>query len=259
MRAVALSCREHRAAADVREAPVPVGAESAPARPADRRSPSCRRRGPPRGCGPAAPGRRRRAREARRERRRKPPRVDPVVVEVHGPARARERAQMPRVDLGAGRHPRAGVELFALFPFGRGPDVLRVRGAAPGEPAQQRRIAGHRRGRMQEMRVQVDDVVRQLGRQHEGLPDAANPVARGVAPEVAPPRGDGGAVSGKAARMAPPAEDAHRLVVQVLRQVDDRRPDLGVDRMRLAIRRMPQREEREARPRAARARGSPAR
>ena len=67
-------------------------------------------------------------------RRWKPPRIDPVVIEVHGSARARELAQMPRIDLGAGRDPRAGIELLAFLPLGCRPDVLGMRRAAPGRP-----------------------------------------------------------------------------------------------------------------------------
>ncbi len=98
---------------------------------------------------------------------------------------------------------------------------------------------------MQKMGMEVDDAVRQFGGQHERLPEAAKPVAGGIAPEVAPPCGERGAVPGKASRVAPLAQDAQRFVMQVLGQVDDGRPDFGVDRMDFAVRRMAQREERE--------------
>ncbi len=175
-------------------------------------------------------------------RRRKPSRIDPVVIEVHGSARARELAQMPRIDVGAGRDPRAGIELLAFLPFGCRPDVLGMRRAAPGKAAQEGGVPGHRGWRVQEMRVQVDDGGRQLRRQHESLSQAANPASRRIAPEIAPPCGDRCAVSGKSARVAPAAQHAGRFVVQIFGEVSDRRADLGVNRMDLAVGRMPKRK-----------------
>src|SRR6185369_4309889 len=64
-------------------------------------------------------------------RRRKPSGVEAVVIEVHDSPWTREQAQMPGVDLRAGGDPRAGIELLALLPVGSGPDVLRMRRAAP--------------------------------------------------------------------------------------------------------------------------------
>ena len=145
-----------------------------------------------------------------RDRRRKPSGVEAVVIEVdeRGPGAARL-AQMPGIDVGAGRHPGAGVELFALLPFGRRPDVLRMRRAAPGETAQEGGVAGHRGRRVQEMRVQLDDVARQLGGQHERLPQAANPAcasdragSRATTPRSRPGIPEGGAHRATRARRA---------------------------------------------------------
>ncbi len=185
--------------------------------------------------------------------------VEPVVDQIDLTVRAGETAQMAGIDLGAGGHPGAGGELFAFLPFGRRPDVLGVRRAAPGQSAQDRGVHRDRGRRVQEMRVQLDDVARQFGGEHERLPQAADARTGRVAPEVAPPRSQRGAVSGKAPGGAPCAPDARRLVMQVLGQVGHRRADRGVDRMGLRGRSDGAARTAPGRPRAPRGRAAPAR
>ena len=181
-------------------------------------------------------------------RRGKPAGVEPVVDQIDLTVRAGEAAQMAGVDLRARGHPGAGGELFALLPFGRRPDVLGVGRTAPGQAAQDGGVHRHRGRRVQEVRVQLDDVARQFGRQHERLPQAANPRPGRVAPEVAPPHGERYRVPGKTSGHAPCAPDAHRLVMQVLGQVEDRRAYRRVDRMGLPVRGVAQREQRQGDP-----------
>src|SRR3546814_19463600 len=75
--------------------------------------------------------------------------------------------------------------LLALLPVRNGPDVLRVRRGAPRQAGHQRRVTGQRGRRMKEVGVDLLDSAGQLGRQHAGLSEAAQPVGRTVAPEVA--------------------------------------------------------------------------
>ena len=106
-------------------------------------------------------------------------RVDAVIDEVdRAPASPARSRRCSRVDRRARRRPRARRELLALLPLGSRPDVLRMRRAAPRQPAHQRGVARDRRRRVQEMRVQVRDVRRQLGGQHQRLAEPAHAVAR---------------------------------------------------------------------------------
>ncbi len=75
----------------------------------------------------------------------KPRGVDAVIVEGDSLRRAGKIAQVPGIGIGARGDPRARRQLFPLLPVGRSPDVLGVSGAAPREPAQQRRVSRDRR------------------------------------------------------------------------------------------------------------------
>jgi hypothetical protein len=123
-------------------------------------------------------------------------------------------------------------------------------GKAPGKPAQDRRVPGHRRRRVEEMRMQVCNLGGQLASEHQRLPETARAVAREIAAEIAPPRGARRAVARKVPRLAPRAPDTADAVVQVLGQVVHRRPDFRMQRVRRAIGGMAQRKqvERQAAP-----------
>ncbi len=116
--------------------------------------------------------------------------IDAVIDELHAPAR-RKRGEMVAVDLGAGDEPVARGELLALLPFRGSPDVLGMRRAAPRQPEQHGSVARHGRGRVQEMRVQPLDIARQLGGEHQRLPEAADAIRGRVASEVAQPQRKG--------------------------------------------------------------------
>ena len=110
-----------------------------------------------------------------------------MVDEVDARRRGGKAPQMIRVERRACRGPRARCELLPLLPFGHRPDVLRVGRAAPGQPAHHRRVPGHRRRRVEEMRMQVYDVGGQLGSEHQRLSEAAQRGCAEIAAEVAPP------------------------------------------------------------------------
>src|SRR3546814_7289382 len=84
---------------------------------------------------------------------------------------------------------------------------------------------------MKEVGVDLLDSAGQLGRQHAGLSEAAQTVGRQVAPEVAQEGTPGSRVAGAAPRPPPAAQHPQRLLVEVLRQIADRRPDFVVHRM----------------------------
>src|SRR5262249_52922389 len=145
---------------------------------------------------------------------------------------------MLRIDLRACRDPRGSVELFALLPFGNCPDVLRVRRAAPREPAHQCRVARDRGGRVKEVRMKGGDARRHLGGQNKRLAETADAIARRIATEIAPPRGSRFAETWKSARTKPRSKDPRRVVMQIFGKVDDRRLDFVVYGMRDSFCRM---------------------
>ena len=114
--------------------------------------------------------------------------IDAVIDQLDASG-GRERCQVVAIGARAGHEPLALGELLALFPFRRGPDVLGVRRAAPGQRAQDRGIARDRRRRMQEVGMQPRHVARQLRGEHQRLSEAADAVGRRVAPQVAQPLG----------------------------------------------------------------------
>ena len=75
-----------------------------------------------------------------------------------------------------GHEPLAFAQFFTLFPFGSGPDILRVGRSAPWQPAQKRSVASDRRRRMKEVRMQPTDVLRQFIGEHQRLTKAADPI-----------------------------------------------------------------------------------
>src|SRR5258706_10739947 len=109
------------------------------------------------------------------------------MVDKLDPAGGGERSEVVAVRCRAGHEPRAGGELLAVFPFGNGPDVLRVGGTAPWQVPEHRRVASHRGRRVQEVRMQPIDIVRHLRREDQRLTEAANAVRRYIAREVAQP------------------------------------------------------------------------
>ena len=167
-----------RAAADMDEAPVQIRRQQAPAPRADRRSPSSRTARPTermhardrRLAAVARRPRRCRRREAvERRARDRPARRAPV---------RRQRARCRR----AGRVQVTSQRQSASFSRFSQSGVVQMSLACAetlqGRPAHQRRIARDRGRRVQEMRVEMADVGRQLGRQHQRLAEAADAVGR---------------------------------------------------------------------------------
>ncbi len=133
------------------------------------------------------------AHRAERGRRGEEPPVEPVVDELD-PAGC-ERAQAGVAGRRAGHgEPRLG-ELLAELPIRRRPDVLRVPGRAVPEPAHRRRVARDGRGRVEEVRVEVRGLGRELGREDAGLAEAAPSVRRRIAADVAEPQPERPAVA----------------------------------------------------------------
>ena len=110
---------------------------------------------------------------------------------------------------------------FPRLPGLAGPDVLGVRRDAPRQAAHQGGVARHRRRRMQEVGVEPLDAGRQLGRQHQRLAQAAQPVGRGIAPQVGEEAGARRRIARQAPRLQPAGPHAARIVLQVFRQIDD--------------------------------------
>ncbi len=106
-----------------------------------------------------------------------------------------EIAQVPRVGVGARRRSTRTRRVFRAFPnraWSRCPwrapsSSTRARAGAP-------RSARPTAGVCRKCACRCDDVARQLGGQHQRLPEAADPVRASVAPQIAPPRGTRGAV-----------------------------------------------------------------
>src|SRR5947209_4823060 len=103
---------------------------------------------------------------------------------------------------------------------------------------------------MQKMCVNMADVVRQLGRQHQCLAEAADAVRGGIAPQVREPGSQRRAVSGQLARLQPAAPNSNQFVMQVFGKIEQRRSDLPMDRMDCSVRRMTQRNDQDLEPEA---------
>ena len=99
-----------------------------------------------------------------------------------------------------------------------------------GSAGEERGVAGHRGRRVQEVRVQVDDVVRQLGGQHERLSEAANPARVGSRAKSRHQAAIASPISRKRRARRQLAQTRAAARVQIFGQVDDRRADLGMDR-----------------------------
>src|SRR5262249_39449818 len=95
----------------------------------------------------------------------------------------------------------------------------------PIESGDHRRVAGDRRGRMKEMRVETVDVRRQLGCEDQSLAEAADAVWAPVAPQVSKESSPRSAVARMPASAQPSTPDAKRLLIEVFRKVEQ----LGVD------------------------------
>ena len=103
---------------------------------------------------------------------------------------------------------------------------------------------------MKEVGVEVRRAGRQLGGEHAGLAEAPAAVRRRIAPDVAEPQAERSEVAAGRARERPgvAGEHAPGRLVEVLRQVRDRRPDRPVDGVRQAIVGAPERDEVEREP-----------
>ncbi len=149
---------------------------------------------------------------------------------------------------GAGGEPRAIHQLLALLPLRRGPDVLGMGGAAPGQAGQMGGIAGNRGRGMQIMHVEQADIGRQLGRQNQRLAEAADPVGARIAAQIAQPQSARGGIARPVADRLPGPAHPRRRVLQIFRQIAHRRPDRAVQPMHLMVGRLPQRHDLERQP-----------
>ncbi len=91
--------------------------------------------------------------------------------------------------------------------------------------------------------MQAPDIRRQFRRQHAGLAEAAAAARRRVAPQVREPLPPGRGVARQAPGAPPAAPDALGLLIQVFRQIANRRADLVVDRVTVRVRRVAQADE----------------
>ena len=103
---------------------------------------------------------------------------------------------------------------------------------------------------MQKMCVNMADVVRQLGRQHQCLAEAADAVRGRIAFQVGEPGSQRRGVSGQSARLQPAAPNPGQFPMQVFGKIEQRRTDLAMDRMDRAVRGMTQRNDQDVEPEA---------
>ena len=103
---------------------------------------------------------------------------------------------------------------------------------------------------MQKVCVNMADVVRQLGRQHQCLAEAANAVRGRIAFQVGKPGSQRRGVSGQPARLQPAAPNPSQFPMQVFGEIEQRRADLAMDRMDRSVRRMTQRNDQDLEPEA---------
>ena len=143
----------------------------------------------------------------------------------------REFLQSLQADAGAGHQPGRVLELLRNLPRRTGPDVLGMRRHAPRQAAQGSGIARDRGRRVQEMGVEPVDRGRQLGRQHQRLAPAPHPVGGGVAPEIGQEFPACQRIARQATRLPPALEHAARIVLEILRQIDDTAGDAIVHGM----------------------------
>ena len=101
---------------------------------------------------------------------------------------------------------------------------------------------------MDEMRVQAFDPCGHFGRQHHALAEAPRAVGSPVAREIMEETRAGGLVARQLARLPPRADHAQRVVLHILRQVDDRRLDARMHGMDRGIGRQAQRVNHELQP-----------
>ena len=101
---------------------------------------------------------------------------------------------------------------------------------------------------MDEMRMQPFAAVRPFAGQHQRLPEPPEAVARELARQVGGKRAERPPEAGPAKARQQAAQHAPRLFVQIFGEVQDRRPDLVMDRMALLVGRPPQRDEGQLEP-----------
>src|SRR5439155_14604989 len=109
-------------------------------------------------------------------RRRKSLEVEAVIAEPDSVRARRKASEVATADFRAGHNPFCFGQLCAFLPGRNCPDVLGMRRRRPIELRDHRRIAGHRRGRMKEMRVKMADIRWQLRREDQSLAEAADAV-----------------------------------------------------------------------------------
>jgi hypothetical protein len=93
------------------------------------------------------------------------------------------------------------------------------------------------------MGMEVADLARKFGSEHERLSEASEAIAAGIAEPIPEPAPTRCRIARKMSRRAPAVPDAPRLVMEVFREVMHRRPDFPVDGMDMRIGRSPQGDE----------------
>jgi hypothetical protein len=96
---------------------------------------------------------------------------------------------------------------------------------------------------MQEMRVELRRILRQLRHHHAGLAETPRAVGRRIADQVPQPLRESAPVAGLELRLPPGTQHAQRLLVEIFRQIGDFRRDLAMHRMEVLVGREPQRDD----------------
>ena len=91
--------------------------------------------------------------------------------------------------------------------------------------------------------MEVADIRRQLGREHESLAKAADAAQARIAAQVLEPLPPRRAIAGEMLHRAPGAPHAPRLLMEVFRKIVDWGADLAMNGMGVRIARAPQSDE----------------
>ena len=150
---------------------------------------------------------------------------------------------MPRIQLGAGYQPATALELFPLLPLRRGPHILRMCRYGPRHAEQICRVAGNGRWGVQKVCVQRIDSASQLMRKHEGLAKAAPSVGSSVPSDVAQPCPAHPRIRRPSVNTCPGTGYTSGFLVEIFRQVSDRRADAIVHGVRIGVSRVAQRDQ----------------
>ena len=177
------------------------------------------------------------------DRRLETAKVQAVIDQFNPVFRRCQGRQMGTAHFGTGHQPRHLGQFLNFLPIGCRPNILGVCRAGPVQPANDRRVARNGRRRMQKMRVKMTTIFFKFVGKDNRLPKMTKPVRRRSALEIAPPRRPGRSESRAAALTEPSSDDPKRFVVQIFRQIANRRFDFVMDRVAFRIGRVTQRND----------------